>query len=167
MPEAAVKPALPEIKKTLPCLRCGANTDQKLLPTATGAAWLCTSCGADMPAFTHDQMREIVMRGLFKIPENIPPIDTVPDDMRVFLEYYGDVPEGMPREKEASVESILEHAQLTGCWPEVGKPLFAMPGARKLLKKTAGRYRPLAIPYGKVVRVEGVPPAQPTSGGVV
>jgi hypothetical protein len=101
-------------------------------------------------------MREIVMRMLFKVPERRTVIDKVPEGLRVFLEYYGDVPEGMPKEKEASIKSILEHAQVTGHWPEAGKPLFASPGA---VRKIAGinPAESFAIPYGKVIRVEGMP----------
>jgi hypothetical protein len=143
-------PGLPRIQKTLPCLRCGANTDQVLTPTLEGASWVCSSCAGDMPAFTHAQMQEIVLRKVFHVPETPTPVTVVPPGLRVFLEYHGDVPEGFAKEKEVSEASLLEHAQITGAWPEVGKPLFAVPGSKV-------KARALAIPYGKVVRVEGLP----------
>ena len=141
---------LPEIKKTLPCLGCGANTDQLLQPTREGASWVCASCNGAMPAFTHAQMRDIVLRKVFKIPETPAPIKSVPPGLRVFLEYHGEVPEGCAKEKEVSEASILEHMQITGTYPEVDKPLFAAPGSPVKVKA-------IAVPYGKVVRVEGAP----------
>jgi len=148
---------IPDIKKTLPCLRCGANTDQLLKATEAGAGWHCAACDGVMPAFTHAQMQEIVIRKLFKVPPTPTKVDAVPEGMRVFLEYHGGNTGGdTVGEKEASTESVLEHARITGHWPEVGKPLFAAPGA---ITKTVA----MAIPYGKVVRVEGAPSAGPAS----
>jgi len=150
---------LPDIKKTLPCLRCGANTDQVLVATEAGAGWHCAVCNGVMPAFTHLQMQDIVMRKLFKVPPVPTVVHAVPAGLHVFLEYHGAAPaaDGTPQEKEASTESVLEHARITGSWPEVGKPLFAAP--RGMAKTKA-----MAIPYGKVLRVEGVPKNTPAPG---
>lgn len=129
--------ALPSIEKTLPCLKCAANTAHHLVPSKKGADWKCDSCSNTIHAFTQDQMVAVVMQKVFGLEQNPVPV-TIPQNLRVFLEYNG---EG-PTETEASRLSIEAHVRATGRLPMVGKPMFAAP------------IPGIAIPWGKVVRVE-------------
>jgi hypothetical protein len=128
---------LPVIEKTLPCLRCAANTTHKLSPSDKGCAWVCVSCQNSIHAFTFDQMVNVVTQKVFGLSRDATPVN-IPQGLRVFLEYSG---EGAT-EKEASRLSVEAHVKATGRLPMVGKPLFASP------------IPGMAVPYGKVVRVE-------------
>jgi len=94
-----------------------------------------------MHAFDHVQMMELVMRDVFKIPEN-PQACDVPAGFKVFMEHFGQD----AKEKEVAREAVELHASITGQLPIVGKPMFTRP---------QGATHPgLAVPYGKVTRVE-------------
>lgn len=81
------------------------------------------------------------MRRVFKIPEN-PKSCEVPQGFRVYMEHFGPDAE----EKEVDRRSVVEHANITGSLPVVGKPLFVRP---------PGATHPgLAVPFGKVTRIE-------------
>jgi len=86
-------------------------------------------------------MMEVVMRNVFKIPED-PKTCEVPATFRVYMEHFG--PEA--DEKEMDMRAVKEHASITGTLPTVGKPMFTRP---------KGATHPgLAIPFGLVTRVE-------------
>jgi len=134
-------PQLPKIMKSLPCLKCAANTDHKLVPSKGGCSWQCQACKHTIHAFTHVQMMEVVMREVFKIPEEPKHCD-VPEGFKVFMEHFGPDAD----EKEVDSAAVKVHASITGKLPEVGKPMFTRP---------QGATHPgLAVPFGKVTRVE-------------
>jgi hypothetical protein len=86
-------------------------------------------------------MMELVMRNVFKIPEN-PKACDVPESFKVFMEHFG--PEA--DEKEVARAAVEMHATITGQLPVVGKPMFHRP---------QGATHPgLAVPFGMVTRVE-------------
>lgn len=134
-------PQLPKIMKTLPCLKCAANTDQQLVPSNTGCSWQCQVCKHATHAFTHVQMMELVMRDVFKIPDK-PKACAVPQGFKVYMEHFGPDAD----EKEVGGVAVKLHASITGKLPIVGKPMFTRP---------EGATHPgLAVPFGMVTRVE-------------
>lgn len=135
MPE----PSLPTVIKRVHCTKCAAVTGHKLKPCAQGASFCCETCGHSSKQYSHAEMASIVMRQLFKLPPNPQPVD-IPEGMRVFLEHHGPSADEM----EASQKSVKNHVAVTGQLPVVGKPLYAPIDASKKL----------ALPYGKVVRIE-------------
>ena len=134
---------LPVIKKTLPCLKCAANTDHQLKPYNKGCMWLCLSCKNYIHAYSHEEMMKTVIRGLFQVPSNPKPVE-VPETFKVFIKSALDV----SGEKEITREFILQHVSITGALPEVGKPLFAAP------KGASDAPSFMAVPYGQVTRIE-------------
>ena len=134
-------PVLPLVEKTIPCLKCGANTTHLLTPYPKGASWNCQACDQYVHAFSHGEMINTVMQQVYGLQHTPPTID-IPADLRVFLKHHGED----ATEKEVSKQSVQEHVRLTGELPKVRKPLFAAsfgvahPGA--------------AVPYGEVIRVE-------------
>ena len=132
---------LPKIMKTLPCLKCAANTDQQLIPSKTGSSWQCQACKNLIHAFTPVQMMEVVMRNVFKLPEK-PKACEVPQGFRVFMEHFGPDAD----EKEVDAAAVKLHASITGQLPVVGKPMFTRP--------KEATHPGLAVPFGMVTRVE-------------
>jgi hypothetical protein len=68
----------------------------------------------------------------------------IPTGLTVYLKYYG---EGAT-ESEASEPMVKRHIQLTGKLPVVGEPLFTAPRLD---------FPAMAVPYGEVVRIVGLP----------
>jgi len=135
--------SLPDIRKALPCLKCGCNTDHKLVPYEKGTMWKCMSCKNHIHAFTKEEMMRTVVQGLFNLkPAPVPA--TVPAGFKVFIKSdFGD-----KNEREVPHEFVVQHAEITGALPELGKPLFARPKGIK----DAPAF--MAVPYGEVVRIE-------------
>jgi hypothetical protein len=86
-------------------------------------------------------MMELVMRKVFNIPET-PKHCEVPEGFKAYMEHFGPDAD----EKEVSEMNLKEHVSITGELPVVGKPLFVRP--------PDATHPGLAIPYGKVTRVE-------------
>ena len=129
------------MKKELPCLKCGTTTDNTLVADKGGAAWECNSCKNKIFAYTFDDMVTVVATKCFNLPEQSKAVE-IPPDFRAYLEHHG----GSAKEMEVSDKSLREHAEVTGKLPEVGKPMFARPN---------GASHPMmALPYGKVIRIE-------------
>jgi len=118
------------------CLKCGDNTDHKLIRTDKGAGWKCDSCGNTQEGFTFGEVYYEILKTVFEVPENPEPIE-LPENIRVFLKHQG------PDSEESEVDraAIEIHAQIMGALPEVNKPLFT-------------KVEDTPMPFGNVVRVE-------------
>lgn len=139
-PDSKLHDAKPSIYKTIPCLRCAADTTQQLVPYPKGSAWQCQVCQTQLHAFTHEQMMQVVMHKVFGIPEEPKKCD-IPEGMLVYMEHFG--PDA--KEKEVAEHVVKEHVAITGTLPVEGKPLFVRPPGATDVR--------LAVPFGKVTRV--------------
>jgi hypothetical protein len=88
-------------------------------------------------------MMRTVVHGLFNLKKD-PVAPPVPEGFKVFIKSQF----GKDQESEVPHEFVLQHAEITGALPEIGKPLFARPRG----SKDAPRF--MAVPYGEVVRIE-------------
>jgi len=132
------------MNRTMPCLKCAANTTHTLTPSDKGASWQCTICANQVLGYTREDMMKIVSERIFGVPEDPKTID-VPEDLKVYIEYSTD--ESMAKEALVDSRTVKSHIEVTGQIPKVGKPL---------MHKVPGAPKQVAIPFGKVVRVEGV-----------
>lgn len=129
---------------TKPCIKCGLDTAQTLIPSAFGCDWQCNVCKNTLHAYAFKDMVDTLRKQLFKLPDTPIPVDSETlAKIKVFLK--STLPADVTSDKDLEVDAraVQQHVAVTGQLPQAGKPMYADRNG-------------MPIPYGEVTRVEKV-----------